>query len=256
MENQREALFALAALPPDARPAGWDFLFLTGTVLGAAGAELLFQTANQIVRLAIANESPPLFFRENLRMLSHAPKLTLQLIARFNPLETDKVVPLAISAIPTVQPPGESAVNQPRLELPAALADRVCLGFDEIQSGFLIHQLAAPAVLSNWPRASWADDPLDSLRRRWIATLLSGFASQGRRQADDLIADIASFNRRGFITAAELLDALVRSPHEKGTTPIDTCLAIAQYLRCCTLELAHQHQAINNAWGNVPAWPH
>src|SRR5262249_26085612 len=45
LPEQWNAVYAQAGLPDDARPAGWDFVFLQGTVLGAVGPELLFQTA-------------------------------------------------------------------------------------------------------------------------------------------------------------------------------------------------------------------
>ncbi len=72
--EQWNAVYAQAGEPADARPAGWDFVFVTGTIAGAAGAELFFMpnTDTPPIRLAIENESESLCFRENLRMLSHA----------------------------------------------------------------------------------------------------------------------------------------------------------------------------------------
>lgn len=236
--EQCNAVFAQAALPADAQAADWDFLFLTGTVVGAVGAELLIQTPNELLRLAIANESPALLFRENLRMLSHAPGLRLQLIGRLNPLEPDVVMPLAIANPPVTAPVGGGTDIEPHLELPPDFVGRVCLGFDEIQSRFLIHRQASPKVMGEHLVRSAGVDPLDPLRRRWIATLLSGFASQHQRNATTLVADISSLTRRGFTTAAELLDLLASCPADKEMMVIERYLATSLYLRGCAFELA------------------
>jgi hypothetical protein len=242
LSDQRDAAFAQAAFPDDAQPAGWDFLFLTGIVVGAVGSELVLQTPGHVVRLAIANESPALLFRENLRMLSHAPGLRLQVIARLNPLESDVVFPLAVGTPPGAAAPGETADSDPRLELPASLADRVCLGFEEIQGKYLLHRQAAPCTLSERPAHSVGAHPLEALRRRWIATLTAGFASQRQRKAGAVTADLSTLARQGFTTGAELLDALSRFSSETETPTIDTYLATSVYLRCCALELAHRMQ--------------
>src|SRR5262249_52888551 len=57
LPDQWDAVCAQTSQPADARPAGWDFLFLLGKVLGAAGSELLFQPdlVGQPTHLAIDN---------------------------------------------------------------------------------------------------------------------------------------------------------------------------------------------------------
>src|SRR5262249_28108878 len=150
--------------------AGWDFVFFEGTVLGAVGPELLFEsnrdtpglsgkppsppeggrgdggegapptplprgrgrgaprTDSQAIHLAIENEGEGLYFRENLRMLSHASGLRLQVIARVNLQEPRIVSPFAVAPVE-----GDTSNNEPRLEIPPSFAGRICLGFDEIQ---------------------------------------------------------------------------------------------------------------------------
>ena len=68
LSEQWNAVYERAAQPPDVRPAGWDFVFVGGTVLGAVGPELLFKPQGDggPIRLAIENESEALCFRENL----------------------------------------------------------------------------------------------------------------------------------------------------------------------------------------------
>jgi hypothetical protein len=233
LSDQRDAAFAQTALPADAQMAGWDFLFFAGSVVGALGAELVVQTTQCPVRLAIANESSELLFRENLRMLSHAPGLSLQIIARLNPLEPNVVLPLAVA-----MPAGNINDGDPRLELPSSFEGRVCLGFDEIQSSHVIHRQAAPSILRERHAHLEATDPLDPLRRRWIATLLSGFESQRQRMAESLAGEMSNLSRCGFTTAAELLDAISNIPPGNERDDNGTFLATAVYLRCCGFEMA------------------
>jgi hypothetical protein len=237
LAEQWSAVYATASLPAEARPAGWDFVFVAGAVVGAAGPELLFQlTDGRALRLAIENESTHLFFRENLRMLSHAPGLRLQVIGRVNVQEPRTVNPLAVANIAQVEgaAPG---VDEPRLELPKSLGGRVCLGFDEIQRNHLIHAKDSAVVLDVESVQSHMDDPLDALRRRWIATMLSGLASQRQSNSNTVAAETALLNRGGFATGAALLDALSRAHADGGDIGTDTFLATALYLRHCRLRL-------------------
>jgi hypothetical protein len=232
--EQWDAVYENAALPADARPAGWDFVFVAGRILGAFGSELLFlpSTSQFPLRLAIANESDSLFFRENLRMLSHAPGLRLQIVARVNLLEPGLLTPIAIAAHEV----DSTNTDEPRLEIPEPLSDRVCLGFDEIERNWLVRALASATVVTTSSVSIARDDPLASLRRRWIAAMLAGFASQRSGNTNTLGSEIATLNRSGFATAAALLDSLVCSDSKSANT--EKFLATAVYLRSCRYELA------------------
>jgi hypothetical protein len=236
LPDQWKGVYAQTALPADARPAGWDFVFLQGTVLGASGPDLLFQQTADVlpIRLAIENENEALCFRENLRMLGHAPGLELMVIARMNLQEPRIASPLAVAAIEGHVRSGE----EPRLDLPASLAGRVCLGFDEIQRPFLVNARPSALVLAGPALQLQKDDLLDSLRRRWIATMLSGIGSHRARNAKLLAGEIAALERVGLSTGAALLDALCRTPEDCEVTGIGTFLAAAIYLRTCSCELA------------------
>ena len=235
LPDQWNAVYAQAALPADERPAGWDFVFLRGTIAGAVGPELLFQpTADaQTIRLAIENESETLCFRENLRMLSHAPGLPLQVIGRVNLLEPRIVSPLAVADVAD----DARADDEPQLETPESWGGRICLGFDEIHRHFLRNARSSAAVL-NVQDLPLEEDPLGPLRRRWIATMLSGIASRRPTSSNMLAAETATLNRIGFATGAALLDALSHAPSGEGPTGIDMFLATAIYLRTCAHERA------------------
>lgn len=230
LADQWNAVYASAALPADARPAGWDLAFLTGTIVGALGPELLFQPTNdrQPIRLAIENESKALYFRENLRILSHAPGLRLQVIGRVDLQQPRVVSALAIATV--AGDPGNNA--EPGLEIPVSLAGRVCLGFDEIQRHFLINAQPSPVVLGVQAALAEQASPLDPLRRRWIARMLSGSVSQRQSNVRMLSAETTSLSRNGFATGAALLEALTAASSDR-----DTFLAAAVYLRSCGHEL-------------------
>jgi hypothetical protein len=245
LREQWDAVYAQLALPLDARPAGWDLVFLHGTVLGAAGAELLFQHSAEgpPIRLAIEDDSEFLRFRENLRMLSHAPGLRVQVIARVKLQEPGVVSPLAVAPLePSVNSQTE---DLPHLEIPAPLAGRICLGFDDLHREFFRNARAAPVVLNEGVPVE-KEDPLPSLRRRWTAVALSGFVSQHSGSKTMLAAETAALSRAGFATGAALLDALAAAPFVSGTAHVDTFLATAIYLRFCGYEFARSRTMLGS----------
>jgi hypothetical protein len=242
--DQWNALYAQADKPADAQPAGWDFVFLEGKVLGALGPELLFEpvTDARPVRLAIENESESLFFRENLRMLSHAPGLRLQVIARVNLQD-----PRMMSAFAVARVEGDASdESEPRLEIPPSFAGRLCLGFDEIQRRFLVNAQASAVVLSTQSERPEKDTALNPLRRLWVATILSGIGCLGAGNARILRTETTALHRNGFATGAALLDALLSAPSERAPARIDTFLAAAIYLQRCSYELGRSRASFEN----------
>jgi len=239
LADQWDSIYAQASLPEEARSAVWDFLFFEGTVLGAVGPELLFQpTADPLpLRLAIENESEALCFRENLRMLSHAPGLPLQIIGRAHPLEPRVIAPLGIAPL-SAAPDLASGSGPPQLALPDSWAGRVCLGFDELQRHHLLNAQSSPITLPLALFERSLENPLAPLRRRWIATLLAGSSSRLAGRSKTLPLETATLSRSGFTTGASLLDLLSSNPSHQGSTPSDAFLATAVYLRACAFEQA------------------
>jgi hypothetical protein len=241
--DQWNTVYEQADLPAEARAAGWDFVFLQGTVLGAVGPELLFESSwdAQPIRLAIENDSEALYFRANLCMLSHAPGLRLQVIARVNLREPRIVSPLAVAPVE-----GDTSNDEPRLEAPLSLAGRICLGFDEIQRPFLRNAQVSAVVLSAQSLQPEMENPLIALRRRWIAAMLSGLVSGRTSNTKMLAAETATLHRSGFTTGAALLDALSSTPSGSGPSSIDTFLAAAIYLRKCSYELGRSRVTLGS----------
>jgi hypothetical protein len=244
LPEQWDAVYAQAALPADVRPVGWDFVFLSGTIKGAAGPELLFSSdfGARPIRLAIGNESETLYFRENLRMLSHAPGLRLKVIARANLQEPTILSPLAVA-----QGEGDPrSVGEPRLEIPQSLGGRICLGFDEIQRHYIINAQASAVVLSGPRLEHETANPLSPLKRRWVATMLSGLVSQRTRNAKTLTAEVTTLSRLGFATGAALLETLCSTRLDTGPGGIDTFLAAAIYLRSCDCALGRSGASLGS----------
>ncbi len=232
--DQIERVYSNTALPADARPAGWDLLFITGEVAGALGPELLLNLSQgSYLRLAIANEHEALAFRENLRILSHAPGLQLQVIARL-----DLQQPLVAAAL-AVSPVNHDATDaeQPSLDLSENWSDRVCLGYDEIQRKFLLNAERRPVVLSSQSSAQ-VDDPLAAFGRRWTAMALSGVAHQRSGAQSSISTEINWLKQQGFPTAAALLNTVYLCEARNVTSSSDTFLASSLYLRSCRFALA------------------
>jgi hypothetical protein len=253
LNAQWDDVFAQAALPSDARPAGWDFVFVSGTVLGALGPELLFQQESYkpdpgrtgktapaadeptyLLRLSIENESESLNFRENLRILSYAPGLRLLVIGRVNLANPQNISPLAIASLPN----DAEDDKLPKLSIPDSLADRICMGFDEIQRHYLSNSHNTEVVLGPQEDTPENHDRLNPLRRRWIASMLTGQISQRADNAKILASEMTALKKSGFTTAAMLLDALSLSTQQNDQDFVEVFLASAAYLRTCELELA------------------
>ena len=175
-------------------------------------------------------------------MLCHAPGLRLNVIARVNLQEPRIVTPLAVTELDD----DSRNDDEPRLEIPHSLAGRLCLGFDEIQRRFLINARTAAAVL-NAPGVEYeTENPLSSLRRRWIATMLSGLLGHGASNVKMLSVEMTALERAGFATGAALLDALSSEPLNTGPSGIDTFLAVAVYLRTCSYELGRSQVSLGS----------
>ncbi len=235
LTDQWERVYDQTSLPGDVRPAGWDFVFVSGSVVGAVGPDLLLNLDRDemVIRMAIANDSEELCFRENLRILSHAAGLKLKVIGRLDLSQPTTIESLAIIGEEPQAGDDESQTHPPRMDLPDELAGRVFLGLDPIARHSLIGAEAKPVVLGESLHAPQIDS-LAPLRRRWVAMMLGGTSSQHRSVTNTIAGEITSLHRSGFVTGASLLEAMSR----QDANGIETFLATGIYLRRCTAELA------------------
>lgn len=235
---QWDRIYQQTNVPPDIRPAGWDFVFVRGSVIGIVGPELLIHLPREEmdVRLTITNDHQSLCFRENLRMLGHAPNLEIRLIGRLELNQPTAIEPLALVAS---DPEAAETGRQPRLDLPDRLQGRVNLGLDPIARHSLIDGEANPVVLGDAAQPARIDI-LDALRRRWVAIMLGGTSSAQRSVTNSIAAEITALDRSGFSTGAALLDAIARQGKNGG----ETFWATGIYLRQCTAEFARSQASL------------
>ncbi|MCA9196283.1 MAG: hypothetical protein KDA87_02055 [Planctomycetales bacterium] len=233
LEEQIDRIDRLGSTPTDARPAGWDFVFLRAEVLGASGPELVIQpeASDSNLRLAVAIDSPDLEFRHNLEMLSHAPGMTVSFIGRMQPEDPAVVLALAMGVDARNHVESESDDCVPRLELNEDWLGRVNLGLDLMKRHRLLHGLLRAHVLDERQTDCW-EDPLSPLRRRWIAMLLGGWIRQADANHQSVRHDVNLLQQSGFAAGAELLDALVRADADAKRY----FWAVAEYLRTCSVE--------------------
>ncbi len=229
--NQLEAVFRHATTPPDRRPAGWDLLFVTLEILAAQGEFLLARctTSQQVLRLAIGHENDVLCYRTNLQALSRLPGAVFQVIARVELARPAELIPLAIAE--------PADLPTPRLALPESWGGRVNVGLDELTAQRLATPEPRPAELAGAPPDDQLD-PLATVRRRWVASLLAGTAMQRASQTAAMTHEAAALCRAGFTTAAALLERLAHPEAASGGPPAQTFLATALYLRAAQAELA------------------
>ena len=235
LSDQLHQVYQHAALPEDIRPAGWDFVFAIGTVIGAAGPEILLQHDDEEtpLRLGIANENDALLFRDNLQMLCHASGLRLQVVGRMDLEDPAVVYPLAIADATN------EAKGSPQLELPDALDGRLFVGLDELQRSHIRNAESQPRALPAF--ATTIDtNLLNSLRRRWLASLIGGSMAQRNAATTTTRSEIRQLQQSGFSTAAALLNATVQSNSEHS----EVFLATYIYLRACRFQLAQSFNGI------------
>ncbi|MFB7472056.1 hypothetical protein [Kitasatospora sp. NPDC056184] len=173
---------AAGALPPEARPAGSDLLFLDVTLLGAAPygtdgeSRLLAECDGAVVALRAAHDHPGLAYRGNLALLATAPGLRLRVIGRLERSARPELRLLAIGLPPAdratagatgatsatgatgaADPAASESLPEslsesasgypalPALALPADRAGRVNLGLERLQTADLTLPPAGPA---------------------------------------------------------------------------------------------------------------
>ncbi|MFE6865105.1 hypothetical protein ACFVFS_00955 [Kitasatospora sp. NPDC057692] len=234
---------AAGALPPEARPAGSELLFLDVTLLGAApyGTDgeprLLAECDGAVVALRAAHDHPGLAYRGNLALLATAPGLRLRVIGRPERSARPELRLLAIGLPPADRSPAvatDSAVTvptstsvpasaslsapgnpaEPALALPADRAGRVNLGLERLQTADLTLPSAGPTGTGALPPLDAAGGGADALTApvhllaRRVAQAVTGGRSAlalGSRAAD---ADRVRLRSTGLATGAALLDGL------------------------------------------------
>ncbi|MFE9750503.1 hypothetical protein ACFYOT_36840 [Saccharothrix saharensis] len=193
LPDQVTRAFHARTRPDSHRPAGADLLFVTGTVLGAAGDAMRLAVGEAHVDLVGERDRA----RENLRVLANAPGLRLRAVARLLPDRPGTAVALAVEG---------------DLDLPDELRHHVDLGLDQLQRS----HVAGDGTRALPPRP----EPVDRVPRpvRPLENVVHRIALGGRAVAAVASAEreVATLARNGLTTTAGLLADLADASRDRG----------------------------------------
>jgi hypothetical protein len=126
--EQVHRAFEALALPVTDRRAGDDLVFLSVRIEGTGGDDAVHAVTSggTPLTLRVADDSPALAYRDNLRLLGHATGLELLVVARPDPARPGTVFPLSVAP-----------VDAAGWNLPAAQDGHADLAFDRLHRSHL-----------------------------------------------------------------------------------------------------------------------
>lgn len=149
LAEQVHRAFEALALPVTDRRAGDDLVFLSVRIEGAGADDAVHATASggTPLTLRVADDSPALAYRENLRLLGQTAGLELLMVARPDPARPGTVFPLSVAP-----------VDGTGWHLPAAQGGHADLAFDRLHRSHLPQTggFAAPDDTPGAPDATHA----------------------------------------------------------------------------------------------------
>ena len=227
------------AATDDARPAGWDLVFVTGTL---AATHLVVD--DTLLELATQLDHRALRARDNLDVLARAGArgVRVRAIGRVRLAQPGRVELLALGPAP-----GET-----RLALPSALHGRVNLHYDELATP--APGDAAPPVSAQLRTPTATGDLLEPLRRRVEQVALGGLASVPQHALAALERDAAALAERALRTGADALRALATAAAttERAMTgarrAVDRPAFARAWLRAAVYEAAARRRLAVAAW--------
>ncbi len=216
IDAQLEKLFSWSDTPNEQRPAGWDLVSITATVMGSNGATVVVavEGSDQPWRLGVMIDSPELEYRHNLALIARCPRLQLRCLVRVRENVPYCADLLAIANISSV--PAEPQVD-PRLELPQDWQGICNTGLDRLERHFIrgIERWSEEIVLEG------ESDPVDTIakyttpiERRLVGMVLGGrdaipiLGSKSHRR------DSNQLKKLFLPMGAHLLDLLATKAHE------------------------------------------
>lgn len=210
--DQVQQVFASESAVPTEQPAGWDLLFLSGSILGSDGENLFVALEEQqgLIRLKIANDHPALPFRENLEFLARVPGLMVRCIARMVLSSPGDALALALSPVS-----GEESPFPCRL--PDDWQGVVNLGIDKLERGFFQKAQRQPQLVEASTANDSARDGLDFVRRRLQAVALGGRHALPTGRVGATVSDARSLDANLQPTAAALVKGLAHCAIESRT---------------------------------------
>lgn len=215
------------AIPATRRPRGATLVFLRGHVVGHDASALLVAGEGGPVRLIAPPSHGTLFTFENLRQLSSAEGLGLEVLADLVP---DAPRTLALVAFG----PWARDTAPVRLVLPPEWRGVVNAGYDVVQGSHLEGRASRSAAAA--PPAEAVFDPLSPLRRRIVRVALLGTRSLPPEATAEIDADRVALGRLFMPGAVEVLGALAAGARRRGELR-DAWLAAATYAHAASIAL-------------------
>ncbi|MGE0404221.1 MAG: hypothetical protein AB7T06_46360 [Kofleriaceae bacterium] len=242
LADQLARLAAHDATADEHKPAGWDLIFLEGTLLGgsSSGIGLAATNANNtVVLLTTSLDHKALPARDNLAALAKSPSLLVRAITRARLSQPRRLDLLAIGPAP----------DEPRFPLPDALHGRANLHYDRLS----LRPLTAPTValsISHEP----PDDLLSPLRRRIERVVLGGLGTLPMHAMPELDREAALLTDRSLRTGADVLRDLAALAHDTSRAmtgarrPIDRLAFARAWLRAAVYEDAARRRLSVASW--------
>jgi hypothetical protein len=217
IEQQLTAIAEYDGAPEEQRPAGWDFLYLEGVIVGGPGGVGVVAQGDLLVRLTTPLEQRALAARDNLAILARSSGLAVRVIGRVRVGTARQVEILALGPGPT----------ETRLVLPEAWHGRANLHFDRLSLAPLGDPGAIavkPFITSGSHQVAGAatDDLLSPLRRRVERAVLGGAGTLPTHAIGELDREAAQLAERALRSGAEVLRDLAALAHDasRGATGV------------------------------------
>ncbi len=201
LAEQLAAIAAHDALVDALRPAGWDLVFVEGTILGGSPAGVGLAVDSIVIRLTTNHDQRVLAARDNLAVLARSPGLAIRAIGRVR-LGAPRQLEL-LSLAP--------AVGEVRLPMLEAWQGRVNLHYDRLSLPSLgaAREIAVPV-----PTAS--EDLLAPLRRRVERVVQGGIGTLPTHAIAELDREATVLAERTLRGGAEAIRDLAAIAHDAG----------------------------------------
>ncbi|WP_166823635.1 hypothetical protein [Thalassoroseus pseudoceratinae] len=250
IHEQIERCFQHESHPETHRPAGWDFVFARGVILGGNGEELLFQPSSAAVPLwlTIAQDQSPLMYRTNIVLLSRCQNLPVRCVVRVDLAKPGTASILAISSDPLAEE------SDCQLKLPEEFRRTVSLGIEELKRGHLTSATRTPTLRNHSFQMETRPDGLEALRRCLRGLLLGGRHAIPTGRLPELTRNVRRLEIQKQPMAASLLGTLARSATASQTDfegirfPNDPSPLAETYLAASCYEMSARRHFEQDGW--------
>ncbi|MBX3154777.1 MAG: hypothetical protein KF773_02170 [Deltaproteobacteria bacterium] len=238
LAEQLAHIAALDAGPDELRPAGWDFLYVEGTLVGGPGGVGIVAGETPI-RFTTMLEHKALTARDNLVVLSRASGLAVRAIGRCR-----IGVPRELELLAIGPAPGET-----RFTMPDAWHGRANLHYDRL-SQMRLGDAPDLTVAAPLPH----DDLLGPLRRRVERAVLGGAGTLPTHAIAELEREAAALAERALHGGAEVLRDLAALAHDAARAatgmrrPLDRNAFAAAWLRAALYEDSARRRLSVASW--------